>query len=145
MVTLKSLSAFAILPQIDLTKVPEEFKASIAETVNSVLDSAFRETPNSVVDRCRDALTTLLSRWLVSKGHDRSILGEDLGKVAAAVAKLPEKMICASSLAQVVARLHSRGKGNEQYTKNLREPVEEDAALALHALGFILRDIGWAV
>jgi hypothetical protein len=49
-----------------------------------------------------------------------------------------------SYLAQVVARLHSRGKTNEAHTKGLREPVDEDAELALHALGFTLRDIGWA-
>lgn len=46
---------------------------------------------------------------------------------------------------QVVARLHVRGKANEQESKGLRLPVEEDAELCLHALGFVLRDIGWAV
>ncbi len=45
---------------------------------------------------------------------------------------------------QRVARLHSRGKTNEVHAKGLREPVDEDAELALHALGFALRDIGWA-
>jgi hypothetical protein len=28
--------------------------------------------------------------------------------------------------------------------KGLRDPVEEDAVLAIQALGFALRDIGWA-
>jgi hypothetical protein len=35
-------------------------------------------------------------------------------------------------------------KGNEAHTKGLRDPVDEDAELALHAVGFVLRDIGWA-
>jgi hypothetical protein len=47
-------------------------------------------------------------------------------------------------LANVIAWLHVRGEGNDALTKGLRDPVEEDAELALHALGFALRDIGWA-
>src|SRR5260370_24676064 len=89
-------------------------------------------------------MTMLLSRWMVTQGHDRSILADDLGKVAAAIAKLPHEMRCVGSLAQVIARLHIRGKGNEAHTKGLRDPVEEDAELALHALVFALRDISWA-
>jgi hypothetical protein len=76
--------------------------------------------------------------------HDRSILGEDLGKVATKIAGKPYEKRCVSMLAQVIARLHVRGKGNEAYTKGLRDPVDEDAELALHPLGFALRDIGWA-
>jgi hypothetical protein len=44
MVTLKSLSAFGILPAMDLTKVPEEFKQPISQAIERVLDAAFRET-----------------------------------------------------------------------------------------------------
>ena len=146
MVTLKSLSAFGILLDValDTAKVPEEFKAPIAQAVDRVLNSAFRETPISVIDHSRNALAVLLSRWLVTEGHDRSILGEDLGKVAATIAKPPFEKGCVSLLAQVVARLHVRGKGGEAHTKGLRDPVEEDAELAVQALGFALRDIGWA-
>jgi hypothetical protein len=43
-------------------------------------------------------------------------------------------------LAQVVARLHLRGKVNEAHTKGLRNPVEEDAELATLGLS---RYIGW--
>jgi hypothetical protein len=144
MVTLKSLSAFGILPDVDTAKVPEEFRAPIVQAVDRVLNSAFRETPISVIDHGRNAMTVLLSRWLVTEGHHRSILGDDLGKVAAAIARPPFEKGCVSLLAQVLARLHVRGKGNEAHTKGLRDPVEEDAELALHALGFALRDIGWA-
>lgn len=47
---------------------------------------------------------------------------------------------CARWVGQVVARLHVRGKSNEQEAKSLRLPVEEDAELCLHSLGFLLRD-----
>ncbi|MGS1070554.1 hypothetical protein [Burkholderia glumae] len=145
MVTLKSLSAFGILPEIDTDKVSHEFKDSVSQAMGRALDSAFRETPISVVDHCRNALTVLLSRWLVEQGHDRSILTRDLGTVANVVAQPVYGKACVGWLAQLVARLHVRGKGNEVHSRNLREPVEEDAELALHALGFALREIGWAV
>jgi hypothetical protein len=144
MVTLKSLSAFGILPAINLTKVPEEFKQPISQAIERVLDAAFRETPISVVDQCRNAMAVLLSRWLVAAGHDPSILGDDLGKIAAIVGRPPYEKGMVSNLAQIVARLHSRGKTNEAHKKRLRDPVDEDAELALHVLGFTLRDIGWA-
>ena len=64
--------------------------------------------------------------------------------MAAAIASPPYEKRCVSWLAQVIARLHVRGKGNEAHTKGLRDPVDEDAELALHALGLALRDIGWA-
>jgi hypothetical protein len=144
MITLKSLSAFGILTAIDLAKVPEEFRQPVDQAIQRALDAAFRETPISVIDHCRNAMTVLVSRWLVAEGHDRSILGDDLAKVAAAVARLPHEKRCVGWLAQVVARLHVRGKANEAHTKALRIPVEEDAELALHAIGFAVRDIGWA-
>jgi hypothetical protein len=145
MVTLKSLSAFGILPSIDLAKIPEEFKQPISQAIQRVLDAAFRETPISVVDHCRNAIAVLLSRWLVGQGYDRSILGEDLGKVATEIAKPPYEKGSISRLAQVVARLHARGKTNEAHRKGLRDPIEEDAELAIHAVGFALRDVGWAL
>ena len=124
--------------------IPEEFKKSAEQALERVLNSTFRETPVSAIDQCRNAMTVLLSRWLVAQGHDRAILTDDLARVAAAIARPPYKKQCVSWLAQVVARLHVRGKGNEAHTKGLRDPVDEDAELALHALGFVLRDIGWA-
>jgi hypothetical protein len=144
MVTLKSLSAFNILPDLNMSKVEPEFKGDVSRAVDRALDAAFREMPISVVDQCRNALTVVLSRWLVQQGHDRAILAADLGKVATAAGGAPYSVGCLSMLAQVVARLHVRGKDNEAHAKNLRAPVDEDAELALHALGFVLRDIGWA-
>lgn len=144
MVTLRSLSAFGILPDLDTSKIPEDFKATVSQAIERVLNSAFREAPISVIDHCRNGMTQLLSRWMVAQGHDRSILTADLGKVASAIAAAPHERKCASQLAQVIARLHVRGKGNEAEAKRLREPTEEDAELALSAVGFALRDLGWA-
>lgn len=145
MVTLKALTAFGILPEIDPSKINHEFKQSVLQAMNRVLDSAFRETPISVIDHCRNAMTVILSRWLVQHGHDRAVLVDDLGRVGSSVAKTPYEKTCASSLAHVIAKLHSRGKGNEQHARSLRIPVEEDAEVAIQALGFIIRDLDWAL
>jgi len=83
-------------------------------------EAAFRETPISVIDQCRNAMAVLLSRWLVAAGHDPSILGADLGKIAEIVGRPPYEKGMVSNLAKVVARLHSRGKSNEAHTKGLR-------------------------
>jgi hypothetical protein len=145
MVTLKALTAFGIVPEIDFSKVSSEFKVPVTQAMSRVLESAFRESPISVIDHCRNAITVLLSRWLVQQGHDRSILGKDLGDVAKIVGAQPYEKTCVGNLAQVVARLHVRGKGNEQHVRNLRIPVEEDADTAIHVLGFVLREIEWAL
>lgn len=145
MVTLKSLSAFGILPELDIAKVPSDLQKPSAQAFERVLNSAFRETSISVVDQCRNAMTLLMSAWLIAQGHDRSILAEDLGKVADVVGKAPFDKQALMLAAKIVARLHSRGKDNEKLSKGLRAPVDEDAEFAVEAVGFALRELGWAV
>jgi hypothetical protein len=141
MVTLKSLSAFGILPELDIAKVPSDLQKPAAQAFERVLNSAFRESPISVIDHCRNAMALFLSAWLIGQKHDRSILAADLGKVAETVGQPPYKREALSWAAKIVARLHSRGKDNEMLSKGLRAPVDEDAKLALEALGFVLREL----
>lgn len=143
MVTLKSLSAFGILPAVDYAKIEEPFRPAVREAVERVLNSAFRESGVSVIDHCRAALTVLLSRWLVQIGHeDAKTLGTDLGELAKKVEQ--RAMDCVAKAAQIVARLHVRGKPNEQHARGLRTPVDGDAEFAVHAVGLAIRDFGWA-
>ena len=114
------------------------------QAFDRALDSAFRETSISVIDHCKNAIAVILARWLAQQGHGRSILDKDINDVAKAVLGDPYKMFAIGNLAQVIGRLHARGKGNEQHAKEARTPTEEDAQLALEALGLTLRDIGWA-
>lgn len=142
MVTLKSLSAFGILPAVDYGKLDEPFRPAVSEAIERVLNSAFRESSISVVDHCRAALTVLLSRWLVQSGHEHEkTLGTDPGELAKKTEA--RAMDCVAKAAQVVARLHVRGKPNEQHAKGSRPPVEDDAEFALHAVGLAIRDFGW--
>ncbi len=145
MVTLKALSAFGILPEIDMTKVSLEHQTPVRQAFDRAVDSAFRETPISVVDHCKNAIAVILARWLVQQGHESSLLAKDVGEVAKAALGETHKMFAVGNLALVVGRLHARGKGNEQHAREARLPIEEDAQLALEALGFVIRDIGWAV
>jgi hypothetical protein len=146
MVTLKALTAFGIVPEINTTKIREVFLPSITQAMNRVLDSAFRETPISVIDHCRNAMTVILSRWLVQEGHDdESVFALDLGKIINRVVAKDTEKKCTTNLADVIRILHGRGKSNEQYARGSRIPLEEDAEVALQALGFVIRDIGWAL
>jgi hypothetical protein len=144
MVTLKAMSAYGIIPEIDSSRLDGIDRQPVERALERVVDSAFRETPISIVDHCRNAATVVLSRWLVKEGASEDILGKDLGEISKAVEREPYKKTAARNAAEVIRLLHPRGKANEQETKGLRIPVEEDAEMAIHALGFILREIGWA-
>jgi hypothetical protein len=146
LVTLKALSAYGLVPELNISKVDDEFKVQVVQAMDRVLDSAFRESAISVIDHCRNAMTVLISRWLVQvRKYDRSVLGADLGRIATVVQKPPYEMGCIANLASLVARLHSRGKGNEQHRLGVAAPIDEDAQLAIEALGFTLREVGWAL
>lgn len=144
LVTLKALSAYDILPELDETKVNEEFRSDTKKVLEKVLDAAFRESPDSVVDRCRNALAVLMSRWLAQQGHDRKVLEWDLAEVSEAISKLPHSRFCPANMGRTLGQLHNRTKENVVVKKGLRPLVEEDAELAVQAVGLTLRDLGWA-
>lgn len=144
MVTLKSLSAYDILPALEDAQVAEEFRSDVRKALDKVLDAAFRESPDSVVDRCRNALTVVISRWLAQRGADARILELDLAKVCDAVAEKPHERFCPANMGRTVAQLHNRSKENVVVRKGLRALTEEDAELAIQAVGLTLRDLGWA-
>jgi len=143
-VTLKAQSAFGVLPELALSAIPEADRAAVRSAVDRVLDSAFRETPISVIDQCRNAMTVVLSRWLAAHKGDAAFASKDLAALAKAMDSVTPPKQCAVWVGQLLARLHVRGKSNEQVSKSLRLPVEEDAELCLHSLGFVLRELGWA-
>lgn len=144
MVTLKAMSTYGVIPEVDRSEIDDQDRQAVERALERVVDSAFREMPISIVDHCRNAATVILSRWLVKEGASKELLTKDLADVARAVEKDPYKKIAARDAAEVIRKLHPRGKANEQETRSLRIPVEEDAEMAIHALGFILREIGWA-
>ena len=53
-------------------------------------------------------------------------------------------MSCVANAAQIVARLHARGKPNVQQARGLLPPESGDDEFALEAVGLAIRDLGWS-
>ncbi|VWD09252.1 hypothetical protein BLA18109_05108 [Burkholderia lata] len=145
LVTLRAESAFAILPSLDTTKVPEDGRVAIMDAYNRVMQVAYRDSPTSVVDQCRNLCAVLSGRWLRELTGDEKSLHKDLGPCITAISKYfgeNERRLVRAAL-ETVNLLHPRGKDNERERLALREVSNEDAALALYATGFVIRDLGW--
>lgn len=137
--TLKSFRSFGAIPRLIENKVPPEIKSSLLDALDKVENSSNRFGPTDVVDRCRDALSIVF-------GHLDGDLTKDLSNAIKAYenknGKREEDLVSWSG--RIVARLHSRGKPNEQKAKNLRDLSEEDGQLALRCLWLVLVEHGWA-
>jgi hypothetical protein len=142
LVTLRSLSALGILPDLVPAAIPKTAKEAVGESVNQVISAAFRETAGSVVDQCRHALVTIISAWLYNRDGDRSIFERDLGDLCKILWRSNRRMLAAS--AWVVARLHNKTKPSSRAEHGLQVAVEDDAQYCIHAVGFVLRELGWA-
>lgn len=143
MLSLRSLSSYGVLPQLDVGRIEERFREDVQRSMQKVLDSAFKESPTSVVDQCRDAATVVASRWIAQQSGDDSALRKDLANVGDALAEEPRKKMVAANIAKSLAILHARGKTNEQVAKGVKPPNEDDAEFALHSLGMLVRELGW--
>lgn len=143
MLSLRALSSYGILPQLDLGKVEQRFRGDVERSMRKALDSAFKESPTSVVDQCRDAATVMASRWIAQQTGNDDALCKDLAKIGEALAEEPRKKMIAANIAKSLAILHSRGKTNEQVAKGVKPPNEDDAEFALHGLGMLIRELGW--
>ena len=144
LVTLKALAAFGVLPDLRVDAIEEQHRDPVQRAVDRVLDSAFRESAISVIDQCRNAAVVLVGRWMVSRGADEKTLELDLGSLVRRVREVPYCLAAVAGVAEMIARLHPRGKANEQEAKGFRLAQEEDAEGSVHAIGFILRELGWA-
>jgi hypothetical protein len=146
MATLRAESAMGILPELDETRVPPASLQAVRVAIMRVLDVAYRELPTSVVDQCRNACAAMGSHWLYHRTGDARILEKDLGKVIGAIQSElgidKSRTICLAM--DIVNRLHPRGKHNEVHKYDLRAVTGEDAALAVQATGFLIREFDWA-
>jgi hypothetical protein len=97
MLVLKALSAYGVVPDLDAAKVHERFRSEVARALGRVVDSAFRESPTSVIDQCKDAATLIASRWVWQRSGDEGVLAKDLAKVAETVEAEPHKKYAAAN------------------------------------------------
>ncbi len=145
LVTLRAESVFGILPTLDISKISPADLSRVESALARVVDAAYRELPTSVVDQCRNAVCVVVTRWgRIPEGEQKNPY-PDLGALIRAIrTKFPDHQALHSAL-DVVNRLHPRGKDNEAERLDLRPVQDGDAELAVHAVAFVLREIGWTL
>lgn len=143
-ITLRARSNFGRLPEIDFAAVPEELRQEVVNAVSGLVDRAFRESAVSIVDRCGNVAQLILSRWLLAKHADPNCLKKDLSAIARHIGEKYGELVVLSCSVKVLARLHARGKPNEQVDKNTRLVNEADAETALALVSTLLWEINWA-
>ena len=145
LVTLRAESAYGILPSLDLAQIPEGGRQAVTEAYDRVLNVAYRDSPTSVVDQCRNLCAVLIARWLYRQTGNEKLLHKDLGACISAVKNHfdENEQRLVRAILEAVNLLHPRGKENERERYNLRAVSNADAELALHATGFMMREIGW--
>ncbi len=145
LVTLRAESAYGVLPALDLAQIPEDGRQAVTEAYERVLNVAYRDSPTSIVDQCRNLCAVLTARWLRQLTGDDKTLRDDLGRCISAVQShfgdKGQRLVRASL--EAVNLLHPRGKENERERYSLRAVSNADAELALYATGFVIREIGW--
>lgn len=144
-ITLRSESALGILPDLDASRINPISFESVKSAYDRVLNAAYRELPTSVVDQCRNATVVFVSRWMQSLVDSETPIEQDLGEWIKAVrAKFGDnQMVALRSALEIINKLHPRGKDNERNKMSLRSVDENDATFAVHALAFLIREIGW--
>ncbi|CAJ3384878.1 Uncharacterised protein [Burkholderia pseudomallei] len=144
-VTLRAESPFAVLPPLETDAIPEGGRKAVTEAYERVMNVAYRDSPTSVVDQCRNLAAVLGGRWLFQNTGNEKKLEDDLGACISAIrdhfGEKNQRLVRAAL--ETINLLHPRGKDNERVRYGLREVSNEDAELALHAAGFVLREIGW--
>ncbi|MDO3617947.1 hypothetical protein Q3O97_19050 [Ralstonia pseudosolanacearum] len=145
LVTLRAESAYGVMPALDSAQIPDDSRQSVTEAYERVMNVAYRDSPTSVVDQCRNLCAVLVARWLRQLTGDDTALHEDLGRCISAVQShfgdKGHRLVRASL--ETVNLLHPRGKENERERYSLRAVSNADAELALYATGFVIREIGW--
>lgn len=146
LITLRAESAFGILPQVDKSKIHPNYVRGVEAALDRVLNSAYRELPQSVVDHCRNAAVTVISRWMHVETGNIEPTEQDLGHWINTIKRNygEQEMTALRSALETINRLHPRGKDNEANKYQLRPIEDADAEYAVHALGFVLREIKWA-
>jgi hypothetical protein len=121
--------------------VPTDALQKVSEVLEALTLSAHSSAPTSVIDRARDAAQWFIGVWWANLKSEPKLRTEDLAKLSKAVAS---DFLVVASIGHSIARLHSRGKPNEQERYAVRPPMEADAEYALAAIGLLMREIGWA-
>jgi len=132
LITIKSIRSFGMLPRMIDGGITSK---SISDALSTVEDDIHIASPESIVDRCRDAASAVLGQYL-------NMPTKDLGELVRFLEKEPKRI--ALSAARIIKDFHPRVKPNEKVKHDLRPLTEEDAALSVSCLGTVLVELGLA-
>ncbi len=140
--TLKSANTLGILPDLHEDALPPEKCQQVSEGFERVADAAQKYMPVPIVDVCREFARITLAAWLPTVG------GNPEGDLGALIKAVPDDRVGIKSAARIINRLHARGKSSEQERQtqrgcDIRDVSDEDGALSVSLIGFLLREFGW--
>jgi hypothetical protein len=143
--TLKSANTLGTLPDLVEGALPTVRRKQILDGFEKVADAAHKYMPVPIVDGCREFARVILAAWIPTVGGNEP-KGEDLGDVIKAV---PCDYVGIKSAAEIINRLHPRGKSSEQERqaqkgRDIRDVSDEDGELSVSLVGFLLREFRWA-
>lgn len=136
LLTIKMRPQFGFLPRLRKNIVADEDLRRLETALNDVSWGYRSSPPASVIDRCRDALTVILSIFLDVKNKD---LGDLIKKYDAR--ENNNKRTVVTNLAHTVGRLHARAKPAESGYPPISD---RQAELAVGAVAEVLISLGWA-
>ncbi|MBB6521036.1 hypothetical protein [Pseudoteredinibacter isoporae] len=134
LLTLKALSVYGLLPELLEAEIPEEQLSLIKRKLSIVVDDMYTASAESVVDCCREAATAVLGSYLCLPGSDLGSLCKQLGE---------QKKYIAKDLSNTINLFHTRRKTSGERGRGTRRITDEDAHLAVSALGVVLVELGW--
>jgi hypothetical protein len=138
LLTLRARGYMGVLPELNISSIPEDGRTKVLELVEKLATGAYRSEAESVVDLARAAAQWCLGVWLADRKGDPKVKLVELGKLA----KMLEDDRVKSTV-QILARLHARGKPNEQARYESRPITDDDAEFSISSVAMLLRELGW--
>jgi hypothetical protein len=126
---------------------PDKLK-DVRDGLDRLVDTYQRLQPVPTVDAARETARVIVAAWVGKDAYGKD-LGDASKKIPCEGGKKPENRCIAHWATLIISRLHPRGKSAEQEKQEpegvmLRSVVDEDAECAVHLIGLLLREFGWA-
>ena len=139
LIIIRARKSIGALPNLKKDLILKVDGKDAIDYIEKLEEDLYKAGPESVIDRAREATTSILSKYFQSK--DIKVNGKDLAKLANIAAD--EKLEIVANSAKTIARLHARGKHSEQEKRAPRKITEQDAETSVQLVGLILCDLGW--
>jgi hypothetical protein len=144
LLTLRGRHTFVALPELKLMMVPSSHRQAVVAAFGKFREDVHRASAISVIDRARDVASAALSAYLQDLGVVPP--GRDLGDLIKKLNSLDggQRRHLVASTAEILRVLHSRAKPAVQERMSVPDIHEQDGQLAIHCVGNLLCELGWA-